>query len=170
MPILDLDRLPDAVAPGRRLLGLDVGDKTVGLAISDGAWSLASPIGTIRRRKFTEDAARLFETIDGREVGGLVVGLPINMDGSEGKRCQKTRQFAKNVLGLRDLPVAFWDERLSTAAVERAMLEDDRTRRQRAKSIDTAAAAWILQGALDRLDALAEGDDADDDGPDGERP
>lgn len=160
MPFVDLDRLPDLVPTGARLIGLDVGDRTVGMAISDGAWSLASPIGTIHRRKFTEDADRLFAIVDEREVGGLVIGLPINMDGSEGKRCQKTRQFAKNLLGLRDMPVAFWDERLSTAAVERAMLAEDRTRRQRAKSIDTAAAAWILQGALDRLDDLDDDDEA----------
>lgn len=168
MPFVDLDRLPDLVPKGRRLLGLDVGDRTVGLAISDGAWSLASPIGTIQRRKFTQDAERLLATVDEREVGALVVGLPVNMDGSEGKRCQKTRQFAKNLLGLRDLPVAFWDERLSTAAVERAMLAEDRTRRQRARSIDTAAAAWILQGALDRLDDLGDaraGTGEDDGGP-----
>lgn len=168
MPFVDLDRLPDLVPKGRRLLGLDVGDRTVGLAISDGAWSLASPIGTIQRRKFTQDAERLLATVDEREVGALVVGLPVNMDGTEGKRCQKTRQFAKNLLGLRDLPIAFWDERLSTAAVERAMLAEDRTRRQRAKSVDTAAAAWILQGALDRLDDLGEarpGTGEDDGGP-----
>lgn len=156
MPLVDLDRLPDLVPRGRRLLGLDVGDRTVGMAISDGAWSLASPIGTIQRRKFTQDAERLLAAVDERDVGALVVGLPVHMDGSEGKRCQKTRQFAKNLLGLRDLPVAFWDERLSTAAVERAMLAEDRTRRQRAKSIDTAAAAWILQGALDRLRNLPD--------------
>ena len=107
--------------------------------------------GTIRRRKFTQDAAELLRLVDEREVGGLVIGLPINMNGTEGPRCQSSRQFAANLLALREIPIAFWDERLSTSAVERAMVSADLSRKKRAKRVDTAAAAYILQGALDSL-------------------
>lgn len=147
----DLAGLAAALTPGQRLLGLDLGEKTIGMAISDSAFAIASPVGTIRRRRFTEDAAELLGFVDAREVGGLVIGLPVNMDGSEGPRCQSVRQFAANLLALRDLPVAFWDERLSTAAVERAMIAADLSRKKRKKAVDTAAAAFILQGALDAL-------------------
>lgn len=147
----DIAGLAEALSPGQRLLGLDLGDKTIGLALSDSGFSIASPVGTIRRRKFTEDAAELLRLIDERGVGGLVFGLPVNMDGTEGPRCQSSRQFATNLLALRDLPVAFWDERLSTMAVERAMVAADLSRKKRAKRVDTAAAAYILQGALDSL-------------------
>ncbi len=147
----DLPGLAAALAPGQRLLGLDLGEKTIGMALSDSGFAIASPVGTIRRRKFTQDAAELLRLVDEREVGGLVIGLPINMDGTEGPRCQSSRQFAANLLAIRDLPVAFWDERLSTSAVERAMVSADLSRKKRAKRVDTAAAAYILQGALDAL-------------------
>lgn len=151
MAICKIEDLRSNIPQGARLLGLDVGDRTIGLAISDSGFSVASPIGTVRRTKFQVDATELLRTIDEKEVGGLVVGLPINMDGSEGPRAISTRQFVFNLLDRRDLPVAFWDERLSTMAVERAMIAADLSRRKRAKRVDTAAAAYILQGALDRI-------------------
>ncbi len=135
-----------------RLLGLDIGEKTIGLAVSDSAQSIASPLETIRRSKFAKDMERLKEIIAERKVGALVLGLPINMDGSEGPRCQSVRQFARNLGTLAgiDLPIAFWDERLSTRAVERFLIdEQDMTRMRRAEVIDKLAAAYILQGALD---------------------
>ena len=154
MPELPLTELPQALQKRQRLLGLDLGEKTIGLAISDGGLAVASPLETIRRRKFTQDAAALGRIVEEREVGGLVLGLPVNMDGSEGPRCQSTRQFARNleqVAGIA-LPYAFWDERLSTAAVERFMIEEaDMTRRRRGEVVDKMAAAFILQGALEAL-------------------
>lgn len=141
------DALPDA----RALIGLDLGEKTIGVAVSDRMLSSATPLETIRRRKFTLDAARLGEIIQGRDIGGLVLGFPVNMDGTEGVRCQKTRAFARNLLPLFDLPITFWDERLSTVAAERALLEADTTRKRRAEVIDHVAAAYILQGVLDRI-------------------
>ena len=135
-----------------RLLGLDIGEKTIGLAVSDSGQSVASPLETIRRSKFAKDMERLKEIIAERKVGGLVLGLPINMDGSEGPRCQSVRQFARNLESLAGiaLPIAFWDERLSTRAVERFLIdEQDMTRMRRAEVIDKLAAAYILQGALD---------------------
>jgi putative pre-16S rRNA nuclease len=151
MPVLPLSELRGAVPRGQRLLGLDVGTKTIGIAISDSGFAIASPVETIRRTKFDADAERLKQLIAAREVGGLVIGLPINMDGSEGPRCQSVRQFAANLLARFDMPVLFWDERLSTAAVTRAMLEADLSRQRRAQSVDKMAAAYILQGALDAL-------------------
>ncbi|MDA0663691.1 MAG: Holliday junction resolvase RuvX [Proteobacteria bacterium] len=141
------------LAPGTRLLGLDLGSKTIGLAISDPGLQVASPIDTIRRTKFTQDAIILERIVAERRVGGLVIGLPINMDGSEGGRCQSTRQFAANLIerGFA-LPIAFWDERLSSAAVERFLIDEaDMRRNKRALVIDKMAAGYILQGALDRL-------------------
>ena len=149
MPILEINDLKNALPRGARLLGLDLGTKTIGLAISDSAFMVASPLETVRRKKFTQDAEILFALIDEKDVGGLVLGLPINMDGTEGPRCQSTRQFARNLLGLRDIPIAFWDERLSTAAVERALIDADTSRAKRAKVVDQLAASYILQGALD---------------------
>lgn len=147
MPVVDLQDLP--MAP---LVGLDLGEKTIGVAVSDGARIIASPLELIRKTKFTDDAAALFKVIDGRGVGGLVIGLPVNMDGTEGPRCQSCRAFARNILRLRDIPIAFWDERLSSAAVNRMLIhEADVTRARRADLVDKAAAAWILQGALERL-------------------
>ncbi len=154
MTILDLADFAAALPARGRLLGLDLGEKTVGLAISDRDRSLASPLKTLRRGKFRQDAEALAAVIAEREVAGLVLGLPINMDGSEGPRCQSTRQFARNLeaeAGIA-LPVAFWDERLSTAAVERLLTgEADMTRARRAEVVDKMAAAYILQGALDAL-------------------
>ena len=151
MPILPLSELRGAIPRGKRLLGLDVGTKTIGIAISDSGFTIASPVETIRRTKFAVDAERLRQLITAREVGGLVIGLPINMDGSEGPRCQSVRQFAANLLARFDIPILLWDERLSTAAVTRAMLEADLSRQRRAQSVDKMAAAYILQGALDAL-------------------
>ena len=143
---------------GTRLLGLDLGSKTIGLALSDPAFMVASPIDTIRRTKFGKDAAELDRLIADRGVGGLVLGLPINMDGSEGPRCQSTRQFATNLIqrGM-ERPIVFWDERLSTAAVERVLIDEaDMSRRKRADVVDKMAAAYILQGVLDRLRRIAD--------------
>ena len=151
MILADPVALRAALPRNQRLLGLDVGEKTIGLALSDPALSVASPIATIRRTKFTADATALLKLATERGVGGLVIGLPLNMDGSEGPRCQSVRQFASNLLKLKDLPVLFWDERLSTMAVEREMIAHDVTRARRDKVVDQAAAAFILQGLLDAL-------------------
>lgn len=152
MPLVDIHTLRKQVRTGRRFIGLDVGSKTIGLAVSDVMGTLATPLETIRRTKFRADAERLVHLIAEHEVGGMVVGLPISMDGTEGPRCQSVRQFAENVLEIVDLPAAFWDERLSTAAVERYLIgEADMTRKRRAQVIDRAAAAYILQGALDAM-------------------
>jgi putative Holliday junction resolvase len=141
-----------AALPGMRsVMGLDLGTKTIGVALSDRLWSVASPHETVKRRKFTLDAARLLEIAAAREVGGLILGLPRNMDGSEGPRCQSTRAFARNLSALTDLPIGFWDERLSTVAAERALLEADASRKRRAEVIDSVAASYILQGVLDRM-------------------
>ncbi|CAA7621312.1 MULTISPECIES: Holliday junction resolvase RuvX [Magnetospirillum] len=134
-----------------RLMGLDLGTKTIGLALSDVRLTIASPFDTIRREKFTKDVEALFALMDKQGVGGLVLGLPVEMDGTEGPRCQSTRAFVRNLLRLRDVPVALWDERLSTAAVTRTLLEADTSRARRAEVIDKMAAAYILQGALDSL-------------------
>lgn len=131
--------------------GLDLGTVTIGVAVSDVMRSVATPLETIQRRKFTLDAARLFEITGHRSIAGLVLGLPRNMDGSEGPRCQATRAFARNLERLTPLPITFWDERLSTVAAERAMLEADMSRKRRAERIDNVAASYILQGMLDRL-------------------
>ena len=133
------------------LIGLDLGERTIGVALSDRTRAVATPVETIRRKKFTTDAERLLHIVIEREVGGLILGLPRNMDGSEGPRCQSTRAFARNLSRLTDLPIGFWDERLSTVAAERALLEADTSRRRRAEVIDHVAASYILQGALDRL-------------------
>ncbi len=154
MTIVAPNDLLDHLAPGSRLLGLDLGEKTIGLAISDRGLKVASPLETIRRTKFTKDAEALAALCEDRGVGGLVLGLPVNMDGSEGPRCQSVRQFAANLAELAGftLPIAFWDERLSTAAVERVLLgEADMSRKRRGQVVDKMAAAYILQGALDAL-------------------
>ncbi|MCO6362054.1 Holliday junction resolvase RuvX [Paracoccus sp. 08] len=137
------------------LAGLDLGTKTIGVAVSDGMRGVASPITTIRRTKFTQDAQALLTLIADRGLAGLVLGLPRNMDGSEGPRAQATRAFARNMTRLTDLPIAYWDERLSTVAAERALLEGDTSRKRRAEVIDQVAAGYILQGALDRLRHIA---------------
>jgi putative Holliday junction resolvase len=153
MAIHDLTDLPAALPPTTPLVGLDLGEKTIGVAISDLTRLIASPFELIRRTKFTDDAHRLFQLMDTRGARGLVIGLPVNMDGTEGPRCQSCRAFARNLLRLRDdLAIAFWDERLSSAAVNRMLItEADVTRARRADLVDKAAAAYILQGALDRL-------------------
>ncbi|MDQ2093321.1 Holliday junction resolvase RuvX [Rhodalgimonas zhirmunskyi] len=140
-----------AACPAGALLGLDLGERTIGVAVSDGIRSVASPLETIRRKKFGVDAARLIEIASARNVTGLILGLPRNMDGSEGPRCQSTRAFARNLERLTPMEIGFWDERLSTVAAERALLEADTSRRRRAEVIDHVAAAYILQGVLDRM-------------------
>lgn len=139
------------------LAGLDLGTKTIGVAVSDSLRSVASPLLTIRREKFTIDAEALLKIVAERELKGIVLGLPRNMDGSEGPRAQSTRAFARNLAKLTPLPITFWDERLSTVAAERALLEADTSRARRAQVIDHVAAGYILQGALDRLAHLARG-------------
>ena len=147
----DIADFAAALPAGRAILGLDLGTKTIGVALSDRRWSVASPHETVQRTKFTADAARLLAIAAAREAGGIILGLPRNMDGSEGPRCQSTRAFARNLAGLTDLPIGFWDERLSTVAAERALLEADATRKRRSQVIDNIAAAYILQGVLDRM-------------------
>jgi len=152
MPTIKPEALRNAISIPKRLLGLDLGTKTIGLALSDTTWAIASALETIRRQKFTLDAERLFAVVDEHDVGGLVLGLPINMDGTEGPRCQSTRAFADNVVAKRDIAITFQDERLSTAAVQRMLVNElDSTRKRRAELVDKLAAAYILQGLLDRL-------------------
>lgn len=149
--IVELERLGAMLPTGARLMGLDLGTKTIGIAVSDAGLSLASPRPVIKRKKFTLDVEQLNQIIEAEEIGGLVLGLPLNMDGSEGPRVQATRAFVRNLKGKIELPIAFWDERLSTVAAERSLLEQDVSRAKRAERIDSAAASFILQGALDRL-------------------
>jgi len=137
--------------PSGKLLGLDLGSKTIGVAISDGMRYSATPLETIKRQKFTLDAERLLYLVKTNAAVGIVIGLPLNMDGSEGPRAQSTRAFARNLAGKLDLPIAFWDERLSTSAVTRMMIDADLRRDRRAEIVDKLAASYILQGALDRL-------------------
>ena len=154
MILEDMTAFAAALPPMRGLIGLDLGEKTIGVAVSDSFLSVATPLETVRRRKFGLDAARLSQIIAERQIGGLVLGLPFNMDGSEGPRCQSTRAFARNFEKLESLPITFWDERLSTVAAERALLEADTSRKRRAEVIDHVAAGYILQGALDRLGVI----------------
>lgn len=140
-----------ALPPSGKLLGLDLGTKTIGVAISDGMRYSATPLETIARTKFTADAERLKHLIAANKAVGIVLGLPLNMDGSEGPRAQSTRAFARNLLRLIDIPIAFWDERLSTSAVTRTLIEADVRRDRRAEVVDKLAASYILQGALERL-------------------
>lgn len=155
--IVAIEDLPEELAPGGRVLGLDVGTKTIGLALSDVSRTVATPFETIRRTKFRDDVKVLLAHVTEHDVAALVIGLPINLDGSEGPRAQSTRAFARNLADHTDLPLVFWDERLSTAAAERALLEADASRKRRAEVIDKMAAAFILQGALDRLRGLSGG-------------
>lgn len=157
MSVLDTtEAFAAALPPCRALIGLDLGERTIGLAVSDPLRTVATPLETIRRRKFGLDAARVLEIAEGRAAGGILLGLPRNMDGTEGPRCQSTRAFARNLSHLTDLPIGFWDERLSTIAAERALLEADTSRRRRAEVIDHVAAGYILQGLLDRLRHLRD--------------
>ena len=153
MPLITLDDLPDAIPAYTRLMGLDVGEKTIGLALSDTGQMIATPSVTLMRSKFRKDVEELKAEIDEHGVKTLVIGLPLNMDGSEGPRCQSTRQFVKNLEPHLALPVLLWDERMSTMAVTRTLLEADMSRQKRAKVVDKMAAAYILQGALDHLNA-----------------
>jgi putative holliday junction resolvase len=143
--------LREAVPAVARLMGLDVGTKTIGLALSDTRRIIATPLETLRRRRFREDMARLFALVDRHAVAGLVVGLPLTLAGPDGPRTQSVRQFARNLVAVRDLPVVLWDERLSTAAVTREMIAADLTRKRRGEIVDRVAAAYILQGFLDLL-------------------
>lgn len=154
-PVLPLIDIAPLLPPQGALLGLDLGTKTIGVAASDPARKLATGVETIARKAFTADAARILALAAERRTAGLVLGLPINMDGSEGPRAQSARAFARNLARLTDLPIALWDERLSTAAVERDLIAADVSRRRRAAVIDQHAAAYILQGALDRLARMA---------------
>ncbi|MCB9993969.1 MAG: Holliday junction resolvase RuvX [Hyphomicrobiaceae bacterium] len=147
LPINDLSPLPQS----GKLFGLDLGTKTIGIAISDGLRLSATPLETIRRTKFSADADALIRLIDQNQIVGLVLGLPINMDGSEGPRAQSTRAFARNFASRKPIPIAFWDERLSTSAVTRTLIEADTSRARRAEVVDKLAASYILQVALDRL-------------------
>ncbi|MBL8590137.1 MAG: Holliday junction resolvase RuvX [Methylobacteriaceae bacterium] len=152
-PLADLAaRLPARA----RLIGLDLGTKTIGVAVSDVERRIASPLETIRRTKFSADAARLVEIAAAQQAAALVLGLPLNMDGTEGPRCQATRAFARNLAPLIAAPILFWDERLSTAAVTRSLIEQDASRAKRADVVDRMAAAYILQGALDILARLPQ--------------
>ncbi len=159
MPLRNPAELPENLPSGQRLLGLDVGSKTIGLALSDITLTIASPLETIKRTRFGDDADRLVRLIDEFAVGALVIGLPINMDGSEGRRCQSVRAFTDNLMARIDIDSCFWDERLSTLAVERMLIEADLSRQRRGQLIDKAAAAYILQGALDFMAKGAAGPD-----------
>ena len=150
----DVAEFNAALTPMRPIIGLDLGTVTIGLAVSDTFLGVASPLETIKRKKFGIDAARLLEVMKNREICGLVLGLPQNMDGSEGPRCQATRAFARNLEKLWAGPITYWDERLSTVAAERVLLEADTSRKRRAEVIDHVAAGFILQGLLDRLRVL----------------
>ena len=149
-----IEDLPPHLGRDARLLGLDVGTKTIGMALSDVTRSVATPFDTIRRSKFTADAKTIREVVEKNQVGALVIGFPLNLDGSEGPRAQSTRAFARNLAAHVTVPMVFWDERLSTAAVERHLIEANASRKRRAEVIDRMAAAYILQGALDRLRRL----------------
>lgn len=151
-----IEEFSAALPPGRAIFGLDFGEKTIGIAASDLRRSVATPITVIRRTKFTEDARQLMALIEDRKIAGLILGLPRNMDGSEGPRAQATRAFARNLVKLTDLPIGYWDERLSTVAAQRALLEADTSRKRRNEVIDQVAAGYILQGALDRMTYLGQ--------------
>jgi len=151
MDDLTIEELAGALGANDRLLGLDLGTKTIGLALSDTSRIVATPLETLVKGKFKSDAATLIDLISTHQIGGLVLGLPRNMDGSEGPRAQSTRAFARNLKRATDCPLLLWDERLSTVAVERTLLEADASRKRRAEVVDKMAAAFILQGALDRL-------------------
>ena len=166
MPVVSLKELGLKLPPGRRMLGLDLGEKTIGLALSDAGHIIATPMQTIRRATFAADARTLKRLIGEHDIAALVIGLPVNMDGTEGPRCQSTRAFVDNLLGVFDIDIAFWDERLSTAAVTRTLLDADVSRARRRALVDKMAAAYILQGALDFLAGAATGTDGTADNPD----
>jgi putative Holliday junction resolvase len=151
MSIIELTGLRACLAPGQRLLGLDLGEKTIGLALSDTLLTVATPFKTLKRGKFKDDAGTLLALMAEHNIGGLILGLPLNMDGSQGPSAQSARAFARNFAGVSDRPLVLVDERLSTAAVTRTLIEADASRRRRGAVVDKMAAAYILQGALDRL-------------------
>ncbi len=151
---ITIEELAARLKEGQRLLGLDLGTKTIGLALSDGLLLTATPLETIKRTRFSKDAEKLLALAARENVGGFILGYPVNMNGSVGPRAQATRAFARNLEQISDIPVVLWDERLSTAGVERTLLEADVSRKRRADVVDKMAAAWILQGALDRLRSL----------------
>jgi putative pre-16S rRNA nuclease len=151
--IVEIDALKERAA-GKALIGLDLGSKTIGIATSDPLWTVAAPRETIRRTKFNPDAERLVEIINEIDAGAIILGLPLNMDGSEGPRVQSTRTFARNLSPKIDIPIFFWDERLSTVAVTRTLLEADTSRKKRAEVVDKMAASFILQGVLERLRSM----------------
>ncbi|AWB48240.1 Holliday junction resolvase RuvX [Gemmobacter aquarius] len=155
MIVEDIAGFAAVLSPNRAIAGLDFGEKTIGVAISDLRRSVATPIEVIRRVKFTADAAALLALCTQRGIHGLILGLPLNMDGSEGPRVQATRAFARNLSRLTDLPITYWDERLSTVAAERSLIEADTSRKRRKEVIDQVAAGYILQGALDRMGHMA---------------
>ena len=150
----EVSAFANTIQPNHSLIGLDLGTKTIGVAVSDTILSVATPIKTIKRKKFSIDAELLLNVISNKSCCGVIIGLPKNMDGSEGPRAQSTRAFARNFSVKTNLPITFWDERLSTVAAEKALLEADTTRKRRAEVIDHVAAAYILQGFLDRLRVL----------------
>ena len=151
MAICKLNDVKDVISKDQRLLGLDIGKKTIGLALSDGSLTIASPVKILWRRKFTPDVEEIFGLVDAQNIGAMVLGWPANMDGTAGPRCDSVRDFAHAMMRIRDIPVIFQDERLSTSAVESAMVSADMTRAKRAERRDGLAAVWILQSALDRL-------------------
>ncbi|WP_296104230.1 Holliday junction resolvase RuvX [uncultured Agrobacterium sp.] len=155
MATLTIEELAETLRPGQAIAGLDLGTKTIGLAMSDLSRRFATPRPVLKRIKFTQDAALLLDFAAKEKVAALVIGLPMNMDGSAGPRVQATRAFVRSMSEKTDIPFIFWDERLSTVAAERALLEMDVSRAKRAERIDSAAASFILQGALDRLSMLA---------------
>ncbi|WP_417424021.1 Holliday junction resolvase RuvX [Hoeflea sp.] len=154
MAVIEIEELAGCIQPGQTIAGIDLGTVTIGLAVSDLSLRLASPRPMIKRKKFTLDAVAMLAAFERDRVGAAVIGLPVNMDGSEGPRVQATRAFVRNMAEKSDLPFVFWDERLSTVAAERALIEMDVSRKKRKERIDSAAASFILQGALDRLTGL----------------
>ncbi len=156
MAVIEIEEVPALLPPGRTVAGLDLGTKTIGLAVSDAGLSFAHPRPVLKRVKFTLDAQVLLKALDAERVGAIVIGLPMNMDGSAGPRVQATRAFVRSMQPLTGLPFVYWDERLSTVAAERALIGMDVSRGKRAERIDSAAAAFILQGALDRLRTLRD--------------
>lgn len=163
MPILTIEELADSLQPGDIIAGLDLGTTTIGLSLSDKGRRFATPRPVINRKKFTLDAEVLLAFAAKDVVTGFIIGLPINMDGSQGPRAQATRAFVRNMIAKTDIPFTFWDERLSTVAAERVLIEMDVSRKKREDRIDSAAASFILQGALDRLSSIARATSPDED-------
>ncbi|PST25262.1 Holliday junction resolvase RuvX [Mesorhizobium plurifarium] len=161
MTILRMEELAERLPPYQAIAGLDLGTKTIGLSVSDLGRRFATPRDVIRRVKFGADAQALLSFAEKEKIAAFIIGLPVNMDGSEGPRCQATRAFVRNMGEKTDIPFVLWDERLSTVAAERALIEMDVSRKKRAERIDSAAASFILQGALDRLELLARGASGD---------